>query len=66
MISPDCGEVLDPENGIVISQNLTRAMLGCNEGFVLDGNPILRCLGSGQWSESSSCLTGRCPNFNRL
>ncbi|XP_063682133.1 uncharacterized protein LOC134817001 isoform X2 [Bolinopsis microptera] len=51
--APNCGGVLAPANGYVEVQNLTRAVIMCDEGYALSlsGGSVVSCLGSGLWSE---------------
>ena len=45
--------MLAPANGYVEVQNLTRAVIMCDEGYALSlsGGSVVSCLGSGLWSE---------------
>ena len=48
-----CGNLSDPENGIVeIDESFSLATYSCNSGYQLVGNTTRVCLSSGEWSDS--------------
>ena len=54
----DCGEAVTPVNGKINFENLTHVEVECNRGFVLVGDYLLECLGSGNWEVSPTCAIG--------
>ena len=59
-IVSDCGEPVPPANGSVISNDITHATIGCNEGYHENtaGKSVVSCLASGLWEESFQCHIG--------
>ena len=57
-----CPELINPENGVVSVDNNNLngvAEYTCNEGFKLDGDPILTCLESEHWSTQPPICLGK-------
>ena len=59
-IVSDCGEPVPPANGSVISNDISHATIGCNEGYHENtaGKSVVSCLASGLWEESFQCHIG--------
>ncbi len=55
MLTLDC-PLLNVNGGVVIYQNITTnslARIRCNNGFLLQGTPVLKCYRNGTWSDKS-------------
>lgn len=59
----DCGDPA-PLNGYSNTPEGTEfratALVGCNSGYILNGNSLLTCLAGSVWSSAPECVRGRC------
>ena len=60
-LAKDCGVLPAPMNGSVTGEKTTypnEIILSCDEGFIMAGPEVRKCLSTGIWSGNQTSCTG--------
>ena len=62
LLAKDCGVLAIPMNGSLEGSLTTfpnKISFGCDEGFILRGSKVRRCLSNGKWSGNKTFCEGK-------
>ncbi|CAG2242592.1 unnamed protein product [Mytilus edulis] len=60
-IAVDNGYIVE-SSGVKVGNNVTYK---CNDGFTMNGEPVIKCLQDGNWEDEPKCTASRCVSLSK-